>query len=290
MINIAIKNKEITNTGFLKPKESLHGAFWSENSLDPEIGELLKQIVNDIMESMEIEAAVKDIVITGSIASYNWHELSDIDLHILFDFTEINEDFELVKRMLDQSRINWNKTHDIMIKDHEVELYFQDSNETHEANGIWSLVSESWIKEPERTEPELDLRTTEKKAETIAKAIDHVESLFEEGDTSGAYEYASKIKKKLSKLRSTGLSREGIYSPENMAFKMLRNSKYLEKLSDLKIKSYDSMMSLNEIYVKDYFNNNTDPEHLEFEGKYELDDLLDPNKDAPWGKVEKEDV
>lgn len=290
MININIKSENIASTGFLKPKSFLHPDFWSEKSLNPEISEILKKIAQDIMGSMEIEAGIKDIIITGSIASYNWHELSDIDLHILFDFTEINEDFELVKRMLDQSRINWNKTHDIMIKDHEVELYFQDINEIHESSGVWSLISEGWETEPEPESPELDLRNTEKKAETLAKAIDYVEQLFSDGDYPGSHEYATKIKSKVSRMRSTGLSREGIYSPENMAFKMLRNSKYLEKLSRLKIESYDRMMSINEIYIKDYFSERNDPEYLEFEGKYNLDDLIDPNSDAPWGKVEKDNV
>jgi hypothetical protein len=42
-----------------------------------------------------------------------------------------------------------------------------------------------------------------------------------------------------------GLSDQGIYSPENLAFKMLRNAGYLEKLSALKIEAYDKMMSLS---------------------------------------------
>jgi len=39
------------------------------------------------------------------------------------------------------------------------------------------------------------------------------------------------------------LSDQGIYSPENLAFKMLRNAGYLEKLTALKIEAYDKMMS-----------------------------------------------
>ena len=60
-----------------------------------------------------------------------------------------------------------------------------------------------------------------------------------------AYEYSRKIKNKISRMRQSGLDREGIYSPENLAFKMLRNSGYLEKLSAMKIRSYDKIMSLN---------------------------------------------
>ena len=254
--------------------------------IDPEVQEQLKAIAEDVIKNMEINADVKDIIITGSTASYNWHSGSDIDLHILLDFAEIDKNLELVKRMLDQSRINWNKTHDIFIRGHEVELYFQDINEPHESLGVWSILKEEWVAEPVKLNPELDLRTAEKKAEHIAKAIDHAVETFESGDNLDAYEHATKIKKKIANLRSAGLSREGVYSPENLAFKMLRNSNYLEKLSNIKIDSYDKMMSIQEMYIKDYFNSNKDKEHMEFEGKYNLEELLDPNGPAPWGETE----
>ena len=290
MINLSISNKNITNTNLLIPKSNLNPKFWESNSLKSEISDKLLEIASDIIQSMEIKAEVKDIVITGSSASYNWHQFSDIDLHILFDFGQIDKNFELVKRMLDQSRINWNKTHKIMIKNHEVELYFQDIGETHEANGVWSLKNKSWLEKPVKIKPELDLRTAEKKAEMIAKSINHVFDLLEDGENKNAYEYASKIKSKIANMRSAGISEEGIYSPENLAFKMLRNSKYLEKISTIKIKSYDKMMSIQEIYLKDYFNSNKDPEYLKYEGKYDLESLLDPNSDAPWGEVEKDEL
>jgi predicted nucleotidyltransferase len=286
MIKLSIKNKKVSNTGLLSPKDNLNPKIWTDMEIDPEVQAQLKAIAEDIIKSMEIDAEIKDIIITGSSASYNWHKLSDIDLHILFDFTEIDQNFELVKRMLDQSRINWNKTHDIMIRDHEVELYFQDINEPHESLGIWSILKEEWVAEPVKLNPELDLRTAEKKAEMIAKSIDHAEELFEDGKHLDANEYATKIKSKIGNMRSAGLSKDGVYSPENLAFKMLRNSNYLEKLSNLKINSYDKMMSIQEMYIKDYFNSNKDKEHMEFEGKYDLEQLLDPDGPAPWGEIE----
>ncbi len=286
MIKLSIKNNKLTNSGLLTPKDTLNPKLWADMEIDPEAQAQLKAIAEDVIRSMEINAEVKDVIITGSSASYNWHSGSDIDLHILFDFAEIDKNLELVKRMLDQSRINWNKTHDIFIRGHEVEIYFQDINEPHESLGIWSILKEEWDAEPVKLEPELDLRTAEKKAEHIAKAIDHAVETFESGDNLDAYEYATKIKKKIANLRSTGLSREGVYSPENLAFKMLRNSNYLEKLSNIKIDSYDKMMSIQEMYIKDYFNSNKDKEHMEFEGKYNLEELLDPDGPAPWGETE----
>jgi len=288
VININIVNDSLSDISFLEPKDNLNPKFWQNDQLDEEVSKQLQAIVDDVIHSMEIKAEVKDIIITGSTASYNWHELSDIDLHIMFSFGEIDKNLELVKRMLDQSRINWNKTHDIMIRDHEVEIYFQDVTEPHEANGIWSLKENKWIAEPVKLNPDLDLRNAEKKAETIAKSIDHALDLYDQKKNEQSYNYASKIKTKISNMRTAGLSRDGIYSPENLAFKMLRNSNYLEKLSDLKVKAYDNMMSLTEIYVKDYFNEKKDSDHFEFEGQYNLDDLLDPSGPAPWGKIDED--
>ncbi len=288
MININIVNDSLSDISFLEPKDNLNPKFWQNDRLDEEVSKQLQAIVDDVIHSMEIKAEVKDIIITGSTASYNWHDLSDIDLHIMFSFGEIDKNLELVKRMLDQSRINWNKTHDIMIRDHEVEIYFQDVTEPHEANGIWSLKENKWIAEPVKLNPDLDLRNAEKKAETIAKSIDHALDLYDQKKNEQSYNYASKIKTKISNMRTAGLSRDGIYSPENLAFKMLRNSNYLEKLSDLKVKAYDNMMSLTEIYVKDYFNEKKDSDHFEFEGQYNLDDLLDPSGPAPWGKIDED--
>tara|TARA_B100000963_G_scaffold343878_1_gene346134 strand:+ start:393 stop:1259 length:867 start_codon:yes stop_codon:yes gene_type:complete len=286
MIKLSIKNKNFTNSGLLTPKDTLNPKIWTDMEIDPEVQSQLKAIAEDILKNIEISAEIKDIVITGSTASYNWHKFSDIDLHILLDFKEIDENFELVKRMLDQTRINWNKTHNIFIRDHEVELYFQDINEPHKAVGIWSILKEEWVTDPAKLNPELDLKTAEKKAEAIVKSIEHAVESFEKGDNIDAYEYASKIKKKIANMRRSGLDKEGIYSPENLAFKMLRNANYLEKLSNIKITSYDRMMSIQEIYIKDYFNTNKDKEHMEFEGKYDLEELLDPDGPAPWGETE----
>lgn len=250
MINISLIKRELTfgpdfNTKFLKPKDQLFPKFWKNNNLNPIVARKLMQIADDIIESLDLNEEVKDVIITGSIASYNWHELSDIDLHIMIDFEQIDDNFNLVKRMLDQTRINWNRKHNILINGKEVELYFQHYSEPHESNGIWSLELEKWLALPERLDPEIDLITTEKKAQAIAESVEYLYELFKDKKYKEAYEYSGKIKDKIARMRRSGLEEEGIYSPENLAFKMLRNAGYLQKLSSLKIESYDKMMSLN---------------------------------------------
>lgn len=232
----------------LKPKDELFSKFWKKGrsgGLNPIVSRKLMEISDRIIDSLKLDAEPKDVIVTGSITSYNWHENSDIDLHILYDFGEINEDFSLVKKMLDETRINWNKKHNIKIAGKEVELYFQHAYEPHESNGIWSLELEKWLAQPVELDPEIDLKTTEKKAEAIAQCIEHLFILFKDSKFEEAYKFSKKIKAKIARMRQSGLDREGIYSPENLAFKMLRNSGYLQKLSSLKISSYDKMMSID---------------------------------------------
>jgi len=246
MIKFSIKKQDFDfNTGLLKPKDTLYPKIWKNNKIDPIVARKLMKIADDVIRSLEIEEHVDDIIITGSIASYNWHEMSDIDLHIMLDFDKIDKNFDLVKKMLDQTRINWNKKHNIFIHGKEVELYFQHYTETHEANGIWSLEIGKWLANPVRLDPEIDIVTTEKKAEAIAMQIEHLFDMFHQQKFKETYEYADKVKVKIARMRQLGLSDQGIYSPENLAFKMLRNAGYLEKLSALKIEAYDRMMSLS---------------------------------------------
>tara|TARA_R110000868_G_C10828927_1_gene759213 strand:- start:265 stop:1071 length:807 start_codon:yes stop_codon:yes gene_type:complete len=249
MINIKIEKDDLDfgpdfNTGLLKPKSELFPKFWKNKTLNTMVGRKLMTIADEVIKSLDLGVEVEDVVITGSIASYNWHSLSDIDLHIMLDFEKIDNNFDLVKKMLDQIRINWNKKHNILIANKEVELYFQHYTEPHESNGIWSLTLEKWMAEPVKLNPEIDIKTTEKKAEAIAQSIEHLFEIFKKQDYKGAREFAGKIKSKIAKMRQSGLADAGIYSPENLAFKMLRNSGYLEKLSALSIEAYDKMMSL----------------------------------------------
>ena len=174
MIKLSIRKDDMKfdpeeYSGLLVPKDTLYPKFWKNNKLNPIVARKLMEIADDVIKSLDIAEHVEDIVITGSIASYNWHEMSDIDLHIMLDFDKIDKNFDLVKRMLDQTRINWNKKHNILIDRKEVELYFQHYTEPHEANGIWSLELEKWLAEPVKLNPEIDILTTEKKAEAQRK-------------------------------------------------------------------------------------------------------------------------
>ena len=54
------------------------------------------------------------------------------------------------------------------------------------------------------------------------------------------------LKDKIKTMRQTGLDREGEYSYENISFKVLRRTMYLDKLSEIESKAYDKSLTLDE--------------------------------------------
>ena len=67
------------------------------------------------------------------------------------------------------------------------------------------------------------------------------------------YGLGSWVKEKIRKMRQAGLDREGEYSFENIAFKVLRRTEYLDKLSEIETRAYDKSLTLVES-IK-YLNN-----------------------------------
>ena len=94
-------------------KDELSQKVWNDFKLKDEIKEQLITIGQDFFEKTEIEVDVKDIVFCGSLCNYNWSEkYSDFDLHIIIDFNDVNEDYELVEKLCDYAKKMWNSQHD----------------------------------------------------------------------------------------------------------------------------------------------------------------------------------
>jgi len=229
-------------------RESLNPDFWKEDDLlDSDIADKLYEIAKDFFDSLSLDwVDIVDIVITGSIANFNWSEFSDIDLHIIVDYDQVDENQELVKDYLLAQRMRWNRSHEILIKDFEVEVYVEDSKEDHVSTGVYSIIKDEWIRKPEKEDINIDWGTVEKKAETLMNEIDAIYSLFKEENYEEAEESASRMKEKIRKFRRAGLDEAGQYSPENIAFKVLRRNEYLKKLSSLRLMAYDKKMSIKE--------------------------------------------
>ncbi len=228
-------------------QDDLQPKLWKDSDhLYPGVKAALMEIVDEFVENLGLDVEIADVIVTGSIANYNWSKFSDIDVHLLVDFEEINSDRELVKRFFDAVRSNWNKLHDIRIKGHEVELYIQDVNEPHISTGVYSLADDQWLVTPKKVEPEIDRVTALKKMKSLAREVDKLSRIYDNRQYEEAFKLAERIKEKIKRMRRSGLERTGIYSPENLAFKMLRRSGDIEQLFAIYTQAYDQIYSLDQ--------------------------------------------
>ena len=228
-------------------RRELNQKIWSgDRHVRPGVKGALMDIVEEFLEGLDLETEIKDVIVTGSIANYNWSKFSDIDLHILVDFKEVNENIEMVKKFFDSVRSNWNKLHNINVKGHEVEIYVQDEKEPHVSTGVYSLLEDRWIVKPKKVRPAIDRHTATKKMRSMAREIDKLSATFDTGDYDAAFSLAERIKEKIKRMRQTGLEKTGIYSPENLAFKMLRRSGDIEQLFSIYTQAYDKIYSLDQ--------------------------------------------
>ena len=242
-----IADPENLDVSSFEIQDTLQPDIWeSEEKLNQEISARLYEIAKEFFKSLDLDwVTIVDITITGSIANYTWSKYSDIDLHIIIDYKEVDENQELVQNYLRRASSLWNKNHDIFIKGFEVEVYVQDSNEPHYSTGVYSVKYDRWDTEPSRVDPKIDYENVQKKAALLMDKIDEVYDVFKEGSYEEALDQADSVRNKIRKFRQSGLETGGAFSVENLAFKLLRRTDYLERLSSLRIQSYDKSMSIN---------------------------------------------
>ncbi len=227
--------------------ETLSPKFFRDKKLDSTLRKKLLTIANDFITSVDIDIPeVEDIQLTGSLANYNYNPKSDLDIHILIDFSKIAGDYDVVKTALDGLKFVWNIKHNITLKGHDVELYFQDVNEPHISTGLYSIKNKKWITKPSYDPPDLKDADIIKKFDTYKYAIDKLVELSDrfksnESKSRQLHDHAKLLFAKIRKMRAEGLSRGGEFSVGNIVFKVLRTTDYIEKLVDLINTSYDNI-------------------------------------------------
>ena len=230
----------------LNLQDDLDRNVWEEDDrIKPEITERLLKIANDFINKLGLEKyEIHDIVLTGSLAGYNWSKYSDYDLHIILDFAQVDENVDLVRDFLNAKKSIWNRDHNIMLGDYEVELYFENRGDPHESPGIYSIKYDKWNTKPEPVTAVVDKENAVKKAEDLVRQIDDAEKLMKKEKYEAAIKTATRIKEKIKKMRKAGLDKRGIYSVENLSFKLLRRSGDIGRLLDIINDSYDKKMSI----------------------------------------------
>lgn len=245
--NMMFRRKSLKEST-LQYHEQLNSKIWDNMVLKPEIRGKLLQIAETWRQFANIpNELVQDVIITGGNCNYNYTDQSDIDLHLVIDRNLVNPDRALVDDYLQDKKILWTMSHpDINIKGYPVELYAQDLDEQpHEGQGVYSLMSNSWIQAPRYLgidfENDYHLK---KKVKFYADLIDKMIAQRADKDTM------DQIKKKIRTMRGDSIAQGGEFAFGNLVFKELRNMGYLDKMDDYEKSMQDKALSLENVNVQ----------------------------------------
>jgi len=208
--------------------------FDNNDKMLKDVRETALKISNFFYDYIDLkELFIFDIQLTGSLTNFNWSSFSDFDLHIISKIPNTE-----VKTLIDSKRALFKKTHNIKIKNFQLEPYIQDIDETHTSMGCYSILQNEWVKKAEKESFNINDKSIIDKVNYFKKEIE--ESIKNEDEIS-----LTKIFKKLKKYRKSGLEKKGELSLENIVFKYLRRDGSIEKLMNNKNKIIDKKLSLN---------------------------------------------
>lgn len=238
--------KDVLNSFMIK--DELNPEIWDNDTLNPKVKKEIIKISKDFFKGLELSPNIKmkDILFVGSLANYNWSKFSDVDIHIVVDFSEFNQDEDFIKKFFDTQKTLWNDKHDITIFGYDVEIYVQELKEKLESSAIYSVPNDKWIVKPEKTKFKLDKKIIKRKVEKIFKKLEDIKNDYEDKEYQNVIDKIDNIKKYLKQMRKSGLEKGGEFSTENIIFKILRRTDFIELLNNYKNKAYDHLVSLNE--------------------------------------------
>lgn len=229
---------------------TLDSRIWDNNNkLYPDVKDALLKIANLFLETLQNILTLKDIRITGSEANYNYTEASDIDLHLVFDFSEINVDPEFLDDYFFSKRQIFNNQYSFEIKGIPVELSVENIDSALVSTGVYSLFTDSWLRIPENA----GLEITQFNLESYDRIVNAIKKIVASGDR----ERIHRLWKNIKGLRKLSLKLQGEFGEGNLIFKKLRADGYIGMVKDALDAAISRELSLYQAMNQDnyYFNN-----------------------------------
>jgi hypothetical protein len=158
-------------------KEELNPKIWEkskneEYSMRPKVRAHLLEIAHDFIDSLNVDIVVSDVIMTGSLANYNWSNYSDVDIHIIADFNQFPENVRpLYDELFRLKKTVYGLKRKITIFGYDVELYVEDESISRDVQsaGRFSLLMDEWVVKPVKESVEINVNNIQEKAKKWMK-------------------------------------------------------------------------------------------------------------------------
>jgi len=218
-----------------EPHQTLNTKLWKGDQLQPEIESALIKVAKDFKKFIGVPFDVVDVRVTGGQVSYYYTEHSDLDLHLIADYSSVTCDREAAE-LFDAKRLLYKAKYDVTVKGIPVELYVEDLD--HPAvSAAYSVMKRTWITHPKKDIGPFDVNEIERMSHIWSTVIGY--SL-----ESNNVETAKKTMNLLRKFRHLGLKSGGEYSTANLVYKTLRNSDLIRNLQNYIDQAHDHNLSV----------------------------------------------
>jgi hypothetical protein len=202
--------------------DNLNPKLWENNKLKTDVKEKILETVKEFVDNSRIPIDVSDIHVVGSQASFNYTDKSDLDVHIISNFDLFDCDSEIVQIACDAIKAKFNSDYNISIHGIDVELYVEDIRSSVASNGIYSVLTDRWVKFPKPItnvpvyEIDSDVLLWKNRIDKciVSKNIDELTRIFDD----------------LYLMRKDAIAKDGEYARDNQIFKELRNDGYVDKI------------------------------------------------------------
>lgn len=226
----------------LEHHKELNSKFWNDQKLKPEVRKHLVMIANKWAVFSKIpKSGIKDIILTGGNANYNYTKFSDLDVHLIIDFSSVSEcDADFVDEFLMDKKTIWQLTHDIKIYGVTVELFAHEDRPHKKSQGVYSLTKDKWLQEPKQKEIDYS------KDDLLKSKVDHYVHMINYALKHHTDDLSTlkKMKDRIKGMRDSAIQKAGEFSVENLVFKELRNRGILDKMTDHIRNLQDKKLSL----------------------------------------------
>lgn len=232
--------------------DTLNPKLWDTTTkkLLPKVRKKLIEIVNEFEDYISIPIVICDVQLVGSNCSYNYTEKSDLDVHIIANFESVPVPPEILEKIYNTKKAEFNRTYDIKLYNIEVELYIQNVNSTTVSNGIYSLCDDEWIKEPKPMNT-ASKKNTEKEVTKWRAKIGNILQ-------NPTYENVLEAINVLYLIRHNAIAAEGEYSKGNQIFKDIRNLGLLDALKKELQHQQNKRLSLEDLTPGKLVNSDLD--------------------------------
>lgn len=216
----------------------LNPEIWDHDSIKSAVRGALIRIAEDFVKFIELPLDIVDIVITGGNANYTYTSKSDIDLHIIADFSGVQCDRE-VEELMDSKRLLYKQTRDIDVYGIPVELYVEDRDHPAESGGVYSILKNTWLNRPRKDIPNID-------EDKLAHWVEVWRTIIQYAIKLGDLETARSTMRLLRTYRRKGLHNtpDGEFSIPNLVYKSLRNDDTVRALQTQIDVAHDRALSI----------------------------------------------